>query len=365
MSSSKRTAIERFFEMRGNTVEIKYCEVERYDFEDIINKLENIIKTNDDCCFDLTGGKELSLAAMGFISAKYTVPMVQFNVNSGRMVRVSNCDELPEPENAEISVKESIVLGGGVVLENEPGDVTWDFNGDFIRDVYTMWDICRERCGLWNKQSNVFRSLEEWGRVQDLSVTADINAMERRGADTMLHTDIIRPLCDNGILRNYSLKNGVLTFNYKNRQVKRCLTKAGNILELYSIIASQELNKEEPGWFTDADIGVHIDWDGNAFSGRSVKNEVDLMLMRGLVPVFVSCKNGEVHKESLYELSAVAEEFAGEYAKKVLIATFISRDTESKKHFLHRAAEMDIKVIDNVDALNRGEFIRELKNKTR
>ena len=364
MSPGKISAIEKMFAMKNMKVEIEYCEIGRYDFDDIVNKLETIISENEDCCFDLTGGKELALAAMGYIAGKHTIPMVQFNVRSGKFIRVKNSENIPEPPGATLSVKESIVLGGGAILENEPGDVTWDFNDEFIRDVNTMWEICREKCSLWNKQSNVFYSFEEWGRVTDLSVYADLNAMERRGAEIMMHRSIIEPLCDNGIIRDYSLNDGILTFRYKNRQIKRCLTKAGNILELYCFVLAREINGNEQSGFTDADIGVHIDWDGDVLSGQSVKNEVDLMLMKGFIPVFVSCKNGEVHKEALYELSAVADEFGGEYAKKVLVATYISRDSESKKHFLRRAAEMGIKVIADADTLNRREFIRELKNKT-
>ena len=179
----------------------------------------------------------------------------------------------------------------------------------------------------------------------------------------MLSPRVIEPLCDNGLLRDYTVENGMLKFRYKNSQVKKCLSKAGNILELYARVAVKDINRDEPGFFDDADIGVHIDWDGDAFSGKSVKNEIDLMLMRDMVPVFISCKNGEVHKESLYELSTVAEEFAGEYAKKILLATYITHDAESKKHFLRRASEMNIKVIEDADDLNHREIIRELKTK--
>ena len=72
----------------------------------------------------------------------------------------------------------------------------------------------------------------------------------------------------------------------------------------------------------DCLVGAHLDWDGVLHSGRSedVLNEIDVLVLRGLVPTFISCKSGSVDKDALYELRTVTERFGGKYAKMVLAA---------------------------------------------
>ena len=76
--------------------------------------------------------------------------------------------------------------------------------------------------------------------------------------------------------------------------------------------------------YNDVMNGVYIDWDGDISTdqnGYDTENEIDVIMMHGMVPVFVSCKNGYVDKDELYKLNAVATRFGGKYAKKVLVAT--------------------------------------------
>ena len=66
------------------------------------------------------------------------------------------------------------------------------------------------------------------------------------------------------------------------------------------------------------------------------------MAMHGIVPVFVSCKNGNVDKHEVYKLNAVAERFGEKYAKKVLITNAKAEDIHST---VIRAKDMGIRVI--------------------
>ncbi len=358
MKTRRKNAIERFLAERNMQVDIEYCYVDRYNLDDIVGKLELIVKTNPDCYFDLTGGKELALVAIGTVAAKHNLPMFQLNVRNNNFFKVKNCEMLPSPQVETCTIKQSIILNGGVIPENVFEKFHWDFSEEFCKDIRTMWEICKGSCGKWNRQSTVLMGLSNSWKTDVLEVR--INNKRRE-----LHEEIIKPLFEKGLLTDYEDNGNETVFRYKNNQIRQCLIKAGNILELYALMTVREIMQQDPGYFDDADIGVHIDWDGDEFSGRSVTNEVDIMLMRDMLPVFISCKNGEVHKEALYEISAVAEKFTGMYAKKVLLTTFISHDIESKKFLLQRASEMNISVIDGVDKMTHEEFIKELKEKTR
>ena len=81
----------------------------------------------------------------------------------------------------------------------------------------------------------------------------------------------------------------------------------------------------------------------------------------GMLPVCISCKNGEVKKEALYELETITEHFAGRYAKKVLVASYVAQDEETAKSLKQRARDMGIIPIFNVHEMTFDEFSQKLK----
>ena len=92
-----------------------------------------------------------------------------------------------------------------------------------------------------------------------------------------------------------------------------------------------------------------------------VSNEVDVMMMKGAVPVFVSCKNGNMDPNELYKLETVAQRFGGKYARKVLIAPMVDELGEKGAYIRARAADMDIRVVYNFDHMTYEEMNREMK----
>lgn len=62
---------------------------------------------------------------------------------------------------------------------------------------------------------------------------------------------------------------------------------------------------------------------------KDTENEIDVVLMKGLTLIFISCKNGQVDDDELYKLESVTNRFGGLYAKKVLIATYLGKKTKS------------------------------------
>ncbi|MBQ3225766.1 MAG: hypothetical protein IJB48_01775, partial [Clostridia bacterium] len=94
------------------------------------------------------------------------------------------------------------------------------------------------------------------------------------------------------------------------------------------------------------------------------KNEIDLLVMRKLIPIFISCKNGEVHKEALYELETVAEHYGGKYAKKMLLSTYVDNDDSSKGYILQRACDMGISVLCGIHDMSKAEIKERLRQLT-
>ena len=360
MTKKKTGDLERFFKIRKLNIQFEYRIVSRYDYEGIVEELNKITDENEDVCFDLTGGKELVLVAMGEVAALREVPMVQFDVRTGDMLRVKNCGEIPETEKSVMTIEENVALSGGSVVEDEE-QPKWNLTEDFKKDVRVIWGICRKNCRAWNRNSGIIKMLEAVNEaVSEFGVTVSASSVH-----DLPDEQIMDELAVAGIIKNYNQNDRKVVFEYKNEQVRRVLNKAGNILELCVYMAAKQIQAEDPLYYDDIDTGVFVHWDGEIAGKNDTRNEIDVFIMRDLVPVFVSCKNGEVHKEALYELNAVAEKFGGEYAKKVLVCTYISYSKSARDYIIQRARDMKIEIIEDVDMLSDEQFADEIRQRIR
>lgn len=358
MNKKRKEALKRFFELKNQEVFLEFIEVERYRYDKVLEVLSGIVDKNEECFFDLTGGKELILTAMGEVSITKNIPMIQFNPRNGRFIRVKNADGIVEPAKVALSLREEVVLNGGDLVSSSDGCFHWDLNEDFRRDIRRMWDISKKNCTEWNRFIVALESLEpSCEKHTNLLVSASLRNLSEEKQKILSDSDYIGLLSDAGLLLEVKKEDSKLEFRYKNRQVQRVLSKAGNILELYVYLVAHEISEEEIGFFSDIGIGVIIDWDGQILNYGKIetRNEIDIFLMRGLIPVFVSCKNGEVHKDALYELFSVAQRFGGEYAKKILVTNYVNSSYLTRKYILQRAQDMQIEIVDSIDQMSHAE----------
>jgi len=356
-------SLEKFFNMKNIKADIKYEYVSRYDYSSIVERLNNIIDKNEDCCFDLTGGRELVLVAMGEVSATRKIPMFQFDLKTGELIHVNNCSSIPLPKKENISIEECVTLNGGAVVNPK---TDWDMNEEFCKDIYSMWNICKKNPNAWNNNSSVLASLEKRA-FNDMSLSVGSKIKERDSRE--IDNSIIQSLADCGVIKELRLQKEYISFRYKNEQVRKCLVKSGNVLELMAYMLTREISAENNNCYNDIKVGVMVDWDGivngDIRTSRDTRNEVDVFLMRGHTPIFVSCKNGAVTKEALYELESVAEKFGGSFSRKVLLTTYINRNYSARNFIIQRAKDMKIEIIEGIDKMDREEFKNALAQRVR
>lgn len=368
---------------RHPDTKIEYKSVNRNSLNDMVEKLSAIVTEEEECLFDLTGGEDLALVAMGIVYEKYRhtgkIQMQRLNVNSGVIYDCDGDGNLNVASTPTLSVEENIKLHGGVVRYSALDEVRtrkWDMNEEFRRDIDKLWEICRKNPGRWNSSIKLLAALEGDMEKNDeldseLIVAAADAVIEDRNGYVYTLRDFLLELQAEDVIFGYHEDDEVLTFVYKNSEIKKCLAKEGTLLELkvYST-ATEVKDKNGNPVFTDAMCGVFIDWDGELHDRlddeHDTENEIDVVLMKGVMPVFISCKNGTIDGEELYKLDAVARRFGGKYVKKVLIATYLGRkaDSDSMKHLRQRAKDMKINFIDGVHTLDSGEFYKMLRNIT-
>ena len=365
-----------------------------YNIFDIFATLERILAEYDDCVFDLQGGDELFLVAVGMLYQKYGDKVQLHRIDAGRN-NVIDCDEKVRVVNSipvELSVDEIVSIYGGRVIrtdEVKDGTYDWDFSEDFVVDLDRMWKIFCEKnkygtktnCGVWNYLISVFEQIEEKfcsglhmeANLEDASLY--LSSKNNRKTSIDFKNFLCVKLLEAGLISNYKYDRteGVFSFDFRNEQVKRVLTSAGRLLEVYTTYLARELEKNDMDFYTDVVTGVYIDWDGKVENPMretdesdedfvpDVYNEIDIILMKGVAPIFISCKSGKIDMDELYKLATVSERFGGPYVKKVLLCAGDLDTREAGEYIRARAKEMKIRIIEEVDFINLSEFRKELR----
>ncbi len=361
---------KEFLESRGIDAEVCYRGINKNNLWGIVKILSEIVEQEEKCFFNLTGGEDLALVAMGIVFERYrhkNIQMEHFNFNSGKSADVDNDGRLISEVNPTLSIDEFISIHGGKVhyttaANDSIGTFKWSFTDDFVRDIDLMWQICREDPKRWNSEINVLLKMCEFLHNQNsLFVSAKLSTLEEyvvnQSGKYVSVIDLLKKLQSVGVIRALCIENGEFSFSFKNDQVKKCLTKAGTVLELkVTTSAMSATRKDGSRIYPQCMNGVFIDWDGGDQNKTDTFNEIDVILLGGFTPIFISCKNGQVDDEELYKLETVANRFGGENVKKILIATYFGKQGDSKQHFIRRADDMGIEFIEQVHTLENPRF---------
>lgn len=286
-------------------------------------KIESVAKKYGDCEFDISGGNDIMLVAMGQAAKSLDVPMHCVNVTEKKVTSV-NKNKSYKTFDVSLDVEELVGIHGGKCGREATvkAAYTWERDVECEADIEKVWDICRKDTGAWNSAVGAMKA----HKGENRNVAAIVWSKLKK--ERLVYND----------------GSGM---KYKNDIVKYLLQKQGNALEMFTFITAKSAEA-----FDDGQSGVVIDWKGR----REVENEIDVLLTKGAVGYFVSCKNGMVESEELYKLNTVAKRFGGKYAKKILV---ISR-FEPDRSFMERAQEMGIKVIKNVRYLSKKDFASRL-----
>ena len=383
--TERKRVFERVLARFAPGVSLEFVPVRKYDMAQVVETLVAVCGRDREVIFDVAGGSDYILAAAGVAFERcrakgLDVRMEHISVRSGKLASFGDA-RLPLRASGRpaLTCDEVVALHGGSVVyaeQKKSGTVRWDFaSDDFGNDVARLWRICREDCRAWNRYGAMMGELEslavdkrvkprpEWSEKVELSVRRLKETGKTRLADAL--APHLRSLAAEGLIRDYCYDKERLRFSYKSKQVRACLVKAGTALELATYLAAKNARTKNGRYvYNDALSGVVLDWDGKIHNGlqsaADTENEIDVLLMRGMIPVFVSCKNGGTDENELYKLAAVAEHFGVKYAKKVLVATDLQKNYTSLQRFLDRAAQMDITVIDGVHKMTGRELAKRL-----
>ena len=391
--------IRKILTARGLKTSLTMRIIDRDDLAGILNILKEVVSREEEYVFDFTGGDDTALVALGMIfrmaDKKAGVFRMDCETRQGVLYRFGlqggSFEALPfdgtsSANTVHLTLRENIQLYRGQVREEMVGGNTASghpFTMEIYERLNRMWKLCQTDCGFWNSQvgklGGALRPLPEDKSVYTLS-----------GNMRGLEDSFVASLTDGGFLQlNEGSKGGIWKCTFPDPYVRDCLTKAGTLLEYKTYMTALYYPGGAPSPYTDGGAGVVIDWEeavqksqknaGNTdrkytdYKGKKApqpvitRNEIDTLLMRGLTPVFVSCKNGEVDTDELYKLSTVAGRFGSRYARRALVATsYFDKDDRNYagdgtvNYMRSRARDMHITLLENVHRMSDRAFAEAL-----
>lgn len=364
---------QKLLEQRGQHTEVTMCDVRRKDIGDICAVLGPLVQGQRDCMIDLTGGDELTIMAVGAVLAGLDTQKLQhirvekFDHSTGMVHDCIHDNRTVPGRDVQLTVDELILLHGGTVLPEYqlPVDCT-------EHDLAGLWRIVSKAPKDWNRKITLLNEFESRSDSK-MQVYLSLDYLRSCISNFDQKESIVRDLLDEfqrqGIIDDRSSRN-VLAYTYNASILRYCTLKAGNVLEVKTLLESRSVMEKGSSFFHDCRMSVDIDWDGIIFDPAEripeTRNEIDVVLMHGTTPLFVSCKNGSIGDEELYKLHTVAHRFGGPYARKMLIAADLDRKSHAaNRAFAKRAQDMGIFLVTDAAELSHAEWQQDLRKAIR
>lgn len=351
MTDGRIAAVRSFFHRRESPPRLRFLRVAERDYLGAGKAIRDVLESYPDACFEMTGGSDLLLAALGTASAAGKPCLFELDVREQRL-RILQGSLPGRQEGAlrppcKLSAGDRIALSGGSLTESSYR-LESRIPPELEQDVADLWQVYRQAPQSWTKQCALLATLCAKSASGGLTVSAATGEKCARS-----HIERLKKA---KLIRDYRESGDTVTLTFRDAHVRRTLSRAGDLLELWLFLAA----RSDPDFFTDAVMGAKIQWNGGS-DRAGTANEIDGLMMLGAVPMYVSCKIGSVPKEALYELDSVAARFGGSYAVKALICAHLSGNESARETLRRRAADMDILLIEDVDRLSRAELLSKLR----
>lgn len=369
---------------------VRFIEISDTDLNATIEIMRSAIEAEGEVAshrfIDVTGGEGLALLAFGILAKELNLPMHLYDIESGALKEFLCDDSNSIRKNGRAhkvtwNVETFVRMQGADVLDTGWGTQVM-YSEEDLNDIDKMWELMNQYKTYWNgfcgvlarfhSSQNVINEVNDAlvfeGSVTDVKkVVKDENgyygqfrervhkhrkesksekeARESRELERAYKklNEIMKACEEKGLLSEFVYTSNGYRYEFKNEFIANSLKKAGNVLEqhVYKKV------KEQCPDVIDHQVGVQIDWDIiDTCKFTEVSNEIDVLGLKGYVPVFISCKAeriDRVDQDVLYELDVVARRLGGKYAKKILAIT----DRWRGRH-RNRAEEMEIEVWEEV-----------------
>lgn len=338
-----------YFAHRGQAVELEFVKADVYRAESIVKTLRGVAARWPDCAVDITGGTDAVLYAAGMLGAELPIPAFTYSRRKNRFYEIHNAAFAADrPCQVVYSVEDCFRMAGGQMRQ---GRVDNAVLSQYDADILPFFRVYLQYRREWVRLvSYIQRISGTEGENPPLAVRGAYRVKGERGSTLEAPEEGLQALARIGFLRELEIDpaSGV-AFRFRDQQLRTWLRDVGSVLELWVYKACRD-----SGLFDDVRLSAVVDWEQSGKSA-AVSNELDVMCTRGVTPVFISCKTGEVKTEALNELAILRDRFGGGIARAAIVTA-----ERGGTPMRNRAAELNIRVIDLED-LSQTRLARQIR----
>ncbi len=328
-----KETIERYLAYRHCTTKITMIMVSLLDSSKVEKQIRKILESHPDCAIDISGGTESALFAAGRVCTD--IPVFTFSRKRNTFYEISNAPfarNLPCP--IELNTQACFMLAGGKLL---PGRENNDDLKTRIPQIDLLFSVFRKYRKIWRNQITYFQKISssEPGCLTaggNHTVTAEQNTVT-------VNINLLSDLNDTGLIQDLRMSGNRIYFRFPDETIRFWLRDIGSVLELQVFRACLA-----SGDFQDVVLSAIVNWEGSDSQRDTVTNEIDVVAVRGLWPIFISCKTSEIRTEALNELAILRDRFGGQGSRAIIVTS--APATKSRSYMRRRAAELNIEVIE-------------------
>jgi hypothetical protein len=363
------SAAKKYASLTGLDCTFSFVAADSNDFDEMRRKLGEVIRrekeAGNECTVDVTGGRDLALVAAGSLIPEGT--KVVFYDRKENVFRFLGSEETRQV-NVSLTCEAFITIAGGAIYSSSRNADFDENDWQIIRNVVRAYFENRE---VWNRFVKYLQQVSKGVSEKD-SVNLEVNAPfyfeDINGKSFTCNESVMRELERTGAIKNLDFPQNRkrVSFRYASAELANLLVNEGVWLELAVYLAAMQSDK-----FDDVQTSVKFVWDipnrNESLSGivadSTPRNEVDVVMTRGVLPVFISCKTRVPTNDDLNEIYAIKKKFGGDLAIGMVATTkYVGREFPVRE----RAEEMGIYIIDeryfeNGTITKRLERITELK----
>lgn len=353
VDGNREDGIRRFLNSQKPVSSAIFYEIESTELADIKRELDTILSRYQNCVIDFTGGSGILFFAISMYARDHDTPGFFIDFSSRKMVDLFGCEKLTrEFSMPSLTSKELFCITGGSVYRYGSFEEAWKEDA-FQNNIRKVWDLYFRNPDSWHSQMEYLEYVNEhYGdSSSSLAILAPtvINAYKR-----MYQNDgrLLEAWKRIGILDYGYTENHMVHILFKNDAMKRCLTrmKSSLLLYIYALVMSA-------GIFDEVRISLMVDSDVISRQYHNVASKIDLLLMKGIVPVFVKCIVDAPTRQDLEGLYMQARKFGGRLSRMLIVTTKDVRYAHPAT--AESARSLGIEVLDRYD-LPQKNFLRQL-----
>ena len=343
-----KRSLRDFFAYLNCPVKLTQIPVTLLDAGKTERVLREVLESHQDCAIDIAGGTDAALFAAGVVSGE--TPVFTYSTRKNTFFEIKNAPFARSlPNNVHLDVRSCLMMAGGTL---HPGREENAGLADKTEQIDRLFRVYSDFRPQWNRQISYIQTisgsepgiLEAGGQLTEKAGNKKVNA----------DIEFFRALEQAGLILDLRLTDDSVSFRFPNETVRFWLRDIGAVLELQVFRACHAA-----GCFDDVVLSAVVNWQSGKIQRDSVTNEIDVMAVQGIQPVFISCKTCEVHTDALNELAILRDRFGGKFARAILVTSGMTEKT--REPVRRRADKLGIELVEWED-VNLESLTSRLRN---